>query len=245
VTRTAYRFSARWLVVLGVLLCGVASDAAEPERLAFRVGKVVTMDQDDRVLNNAVVLVKDGKIERVGSAADVSIPEGYRPIDRPNHWLVPGLVEAHNHSAGSMRDLHDYVYLTNPGLRTLPALVPESENNKRSLAGGVTTAHMIPGSGNNQSGFGTLSKLAGKTVDEMVLKSPGSLKISQAGNPERYWYGVGRSSCTTTFDRRSKRRGRTIGHGRLTRRIPRRSKNPNSISSGTISGRCSRRRHSP
>ncbi len=166
---------------------------AEPSRTAFCVGKVVTMDQDDRVLNNAIVLVKDGKIEKIGPAADVSVPDGYRRIDMPNHWLVPGLVEAHNHSAGSMRDLHDYVYLTNAGLRTLEALVPESENNKRSLAGGITTVHMIPGSGNNQSGFGTITKLAGKTVGEMLLKSPGSLKIAQAGNPERYWYGVGRT----------------------------------------------------
>jgi imidazolonepropionase-like amidohydrolase len=27
----------------------------------------------------------------------------------------------------------------------------------------------------------------------MIIKAPGSLKIAQAGNPERYWYGVGRS----------------------------------------------------
>ena len=51
---------------------------------------------------------------------------------------------------------------------------------------------MIPGSGNNLSGFGTLTKLAGDTVDQMLIRAPGCLKISQAGNPERYWYGVSR-----------------------------------------------------
>jgi len=168
--------------------------ADEPAPMAFCVGKVLTMNKDDRVINNAVVLVRDGKIERLGPAEEIEIPKEYQTIERPNHWLVPGLVEAHNHSAGSMMDLHDYVYLTNAGgMRTLPALLPESADNKRSLAGGVTTAHMIPGSGNNHSGFGTLTKLAGKTVDEMLIKSPGSLKLSQAGNPERYWYGVART----------------------------------------------------
>jgi imidazolonepropionase-like amidohydrolase len=182
-----------WLITaLGILLMLSWANAEEPEPLAFRVGKVVAMDQDDRVLNNAVVLVSGGKIEKIGLAHDTPIPDGYKRIEKPEHWLVPGLVEAHDHAAGSGRDLHDYVYLTNPGLRTTSALVPESENNRRARAGGVTTALMIPGSGNNLSGFGTLTKLAGDTVDQMLIRAPGCLKISQAGNPERYWYGVGR-----------------------------------------------------
>ena len=84
---------------------GVAGRAvgAERERLAVRVGKVVTRDGADSVINNAVVLVADGKIERVGSAGQIAIPDGYRLIDKPDHWLVPGLVDAHNHAAGSGR----------------------------------------------------------------------------------------------------------------------------------------------
>lgn len=179
--------------ILALLLLASLARAGEPERLAFRVGKVVTMDANDRVLNNAVVLVCCGKIEKIGLAGEVPIPEGYKLIEKPDHWLVPGLVEAHDHAAGSMRDLHDYVYLTNPGLRTTAAVVPESENNKRARAGGVTTVLMLPGSGNNLSGFGTLTKLAGDTVDEMLIRAPGCVKIAQAGNPEGYWYGVGRS----------------------------------------------------
>jgi imidazolonepropionase-like amidohydrolase len=176
-----------------LLNVSAAAGDAMPSRLAFHVGKVVTMDAEDRVLNNAVVLVAEGKIERVGTAAEITIPPDYRVIQRPAHWLVPGLVDAHNHSAGAMRDLHDYVYLTNPGLRTLEALEPNSDDNRRSLAGGITTVLNIPGSGNNLSGFGTITKLAGETVDAMLIRSPGCLKISQAGNPERYWYGVSRS----------------------------------------------------
>lgn len=191
------RFHGRLLVVVmaSAIVVGGAytATAGSPEPLALRVGKVVTMDAQDRVINNAVVLVADGKIAQVGRAAEVKIPEGYRLIDRPNLWLVPGLIDPHNHSAGAMPDLHDYVYLTNPGLRTVEALEPESENNKRARAGGVTTVLMLPGSGNNMSGFGTLTKLGGHAVDEMLIKMIGCLKLSQAGNPERYWYGVSRT----------------------------------------------------
>jgi len=104
------------------------------------------------------------------------------------------MVECHNHTGGSSPDLHDYIYLTNPGLRTLESVVPDGKQMERARAGGVTTVLTIPGSGNNMSGFGTILKTAGTgTVEEAVLKAPGSLKIAQAGNPERYFYGVGRS----------------------------------------------------
>ncbi|MHC4404124.1 MAG: amidohydrolase family protein, partial [Planctomycetota bacterium] len=159
--------------------------AGEAEPLAFRVGKVITVDGQDRVINNAVVLVRDGKIKKIGPARNVSVPKGYRLVEKPDHWLLPGLVEAHNHSAGNMGDLHDYVYLTNPGMRTLEALLPEGDDAKRARAGGVTTALMISGSGNNLSGLGTLTKLGGKNVDEMLIRSPGCLKVSQAGLPPR------------------------------------------------------------
>jgi len=167
--------------------------AADPAGTAYRVGKVVTMDAADTVINNAVVLERDGKIEKVGRAPEVDIPSDYRIVDMPDHWLTPGFVDAHNHTAGSLRDLNDMVYLTNPGLRTLETIVPESELVKQGRAGGVTTVLLIPGSGTNLSGFGTLSKMGGESVDQMVVKSPGSLKIAQAGNPERYWFRVGRT----------------------------------------------------
>ncbi len=161
--------------------------------LAFRVGKIVTMDDEDRVINNATLLVRDGRIESFGRSREMTIPEGYQVHDHAGFWLVPGLVDAHNHTMGSIRDLNDMVYLTNPGLRTLETIEPEGEEVRHAKTGGVTTVLLIPGSGTSMSGFGTITKTAGKTVDEVVVQSPGSLKIAQAGNPEGYWYGVRRS----------------------------------------------------
>jgi imidazolonepropionase-like amidohydrolase len=161
--------------------------------IAYRVGKVLTMDGHDTVVNNAVVVVRSGKIVSVSPDLAGAVPEGATTIDMPGCWLVPGFIDCHNHTAGSIGDLNDMVYLTNPGLRTLDTIVPNSDDVKTARSGGVTTALLIPGSGTNMSGFGTVVKFAGNSVDQMVLKYPGSLKIAQAGNPERYWYGVGRS----------------------------------------------------
>jgi len=183
------------VLLLGLVpFLGMTDPVSAADSLVFRVGKVVTMDQEDRVINNAVVVVEDGKIAVIGRARDIEIPAGSTVVERPELWLVPGLVECHNHTGGGSSDLHDYIYLTNPGLRTLESIIPDNPEMERARAGGVTTILTIPGSGNNMSGFGTILKTAGgSSVEDAVLKSPGSLKIAQAGNPERYFYGVGRS----------------------------------------------------
>ncbi len=181
------------LAALMAVPCLAKTPASGKGRIAIRAGKLVTMNADDAVINNAVVLMRDGRVERIGRKGDIVIPDGYRVIDATDKWVVPGLVDAHNHTAGSLMDLNDMVYLTNPGLRTLETITPGNSRIKQARAGGVTTVLLIPGSGTNLSGFGTIAKTAGDSVEEVVQRSPGSLKIAQAGNPERYWYGVGRS----------------------------------------------------
>lgn len=170
-----------------------ASTAVERSLTVIYAGKVTTMDADDRVINNAVIVVEDGRIVEVRKARGFEEPAGAKVIDARDNWVVPGLVELHNHTAGALRDLNDSVYLTNPGLRTLEIVAPETEEVRRAQVGGVTTAMLIPGSGTNMSGFGTLVKMGGSSVDDVVIRAPGSIKIAQAGNPEGYWYGVGRS----------------------------------------------------
>lgn len=174
-------------------MTSVAQVQTDEKVTVFHVGKLITMDTDDSVINNAVVIIKGKKIQAYGKASEMEIPvDADNVIEMTDSWLVPGIVECHNHTAGAMNDLHDYVYLTNPGLRTLDAVLPNSPDVAWAQSGGVTTALLIPGSGTNMSGFGTVVKFGGKTVDEVVLKYPASIKIAQAGNPERYWWGVGR-----------------------------------------------------
>jgi imidazolonepropionase-like amidohydrolase len=104
-------------------------------------------------------------------------------------WLVPGLIEAHNHIAGGLGDLNDMVYQANPGLDTRATIDPDNNLVQRARTGGVTSMMLIPGSGTNISGFGTIAKSGGRTPDEAIVRSPGSLKIAQTGNPEWYFGG--------------------------------------------------------
>ncbi|MGE0708032.1 MAG: amidohydrolase family protein [Planctomycetota bacterium] len=170
-----------------------AQEAPAGEVVVIEAGKVLTMNDRDEVLDHAVIVLRGGKIAALGARGEVEVPEGARVIDARDRWVVPGFVDCHDHVAGSLRNLNDGVFLTNPGLRTVDVLDPDNENLLNARAGGVTTVLLIPGSGNNMAGFGTVSRTAGKTVAEMTVRAPGSLKIAQAGNPEGYWFGVGRS----------------------------------------------------
>lgn len=177
-----------------VALATLAAPAQDPagETLLLRAAKVYTADAAG-MINHGAVLIRDGKIIAVGRAAEVQAPAGARIEDLGQVWLVPGLVEPHCHVAGSLRDLNDGVFLANPELETHQVVEPQNLYMKDATAAGVTTALLIPGSGNNVSGFGTVVKTAGDTVADVVVRAPGSLKVAQAGNPERYSWGIGRA----------------------------------------------------
>jgi imidazolonepropionase-like amidohydrolase len=161
--------------------------------LAIKARKILTVPiEGEQFVDNAVLIVKDGKIEAVGPVRTTPIPAGYQVVDVGNDWLMPGFIDLHSHVGGT-QDINDMVYLTNPGLRVHCSVVPNNEDLKIAVAGGVTTVLFIPGSGVNCSGQGVLIKTGLEHYEDAVVRDPGSLKIAQAGNPERWAIGVGRS----------------------------------------------------
>ncbi len=161
--------------------------------LALLTRKALCVPLDGaQVVDNAVVLVKDGKIEAVGPARTTPIPAGYSVMDVGDMWLMPGMIDLHTHIGGTF-DINDTVYLTNPGLRVETSVIPKNEALKLDLASGVTTVLYIPGSGVNMGGQGILLKTGHEHFDDALVRFPGSLKIAQAGNPESWVMGVGRS----------------------------------------------------
>lgn len=183
-------------VSLAVVLFASIADAEEPAKgLAIKVLRVIPVVGEP--IERGVILVRDGKIEAVGRADVVKIPDGYEVREFADGWASPGWVELHAHVAGT--DINDMVYPTNPELRNLDTIVPNNPQLLAARQGGVTTMNFIPGSGTNMSGFGTLVKTAGATADEMTIRFPGSLKIAQVGNPERRGGDVGASRMGMSY----------------------------------------------
>ncbi|MCS6977758.1 MAG: amidohydrolase family protein [Gemmatales bacterium] len=174
---------------LAAILLATPVGAAEKPKLAIHVAKAITCAGDP--IENATILVADGKIQAVGKRGEVVVPEGYQVIDHGTRWAMPGMIDAHSHIGGAMGDINEMVYQTNPELRVLDVIRPHNEQLKIAVAGGVTTITFIPGSGTNMGGWGALMKTGPGKLEDVLIRFPGVLKIAQAGNPERRGGEVG------------------------------------------------------
>jgi imidazolonepropionase-like amidohydrolase len=180
--------------------------------LALVASKALIASWDgEQVVDHAVLLAKDGRIEACGARERVEIPKDYAVVDLGHAWIMPGMIDLHCHIAGGGGDINDMVLQTNEGLRVSPAVKPGNADLERATAAGITTALFIPGSGTNIGGQGILVKTGLSTFEEMRVRDPGSLKIAQGDNPTRWGYGMGRSLMNFHI-RTSVRRG--LGYAR-------------------------------
>jgi imidazolonepropionase-like amidohydrolase len=86
--------------VLTVLCVGVGVGAQptagrSTEPLALVNANLVNV-RDGRVTPNATILLRNGKVESIGSAA---VPAGVRTLDLKGKYVLPGLIDAHTHAA--------------------------------------------------------------------------------------------------------------------------------------------------
>ena len=89
----------RSLFVISVL--AVVSVPAFCQDVAVRASLLVD-PSFDAPMENPVIVIRDGKVERVG--ADVAVPSGMRVIDLSSYTVLPGLIDCHVHIAGRPGD---------------------------------------------------------------------------------------------------------------------------------------------
>lgn len=161
--------------------------------LALRTQKALTVPLEGRqFLDDALILVKDGIIVGLGPARTTPVPAGFEVQDLGRQWVMPGMIDLHSHIGGTF-DINEMVYLVNPGLQVSTSVVPANPALEKALASGVTTVLFIPGSGVNVGGQGVLIKTGLDKYEDALVRDPGSMKLAQAGNPEGWAIGVGRS----------------------------------------------------
>lgn len=71
-------------------------DSLADEVVAFVGVEVIPMDEE-RVLEDQTVIVRDGRIAEVGPAGETDVPEGALEVDGAGRYLIPGLAEMHGH----------------------------------------------------------------------------------------------------------------------------------------------------
>lgn len=158
-----------------------------------------TMDRAGRV-ERGDVLMDGEKIIAVGQ--NLSAP-GAQVFDAKGRVLMPGIVDAHCHigmwedgMGFEGADGNEMTDPVTPALRALDAVNPVDPCFREALEGGVTTACTGPGSANIIGGQFLAMKTAGRTMDEMVVKEPQSLKTAFGENPKRVYSGQKKSPST-------------------------------------------------
>src|SRR5213594_977088 len=83
--------------LLAVLGWGSASEQEAQRGLAAFVGVSVVTMENERVLSNQTVVVRDGRIAEIGPARRVAVPGGAIRIEGAGRYLIPGLADMHVH----------------------------------------------------------------------------------------------------------------------------------------------------
>ena len=169
--------------------------------LLLKNGYVKTMAGSD-FENGSILIGDDGKIIAVGE--NLSAPEGCTVIDAQGLLVTPGCVDAHCHigldnegMGWEGMDYNEYVEPLTPHLRAIDSINPQDEAFELALQGGVTSACTGPGSANVVGGTFVAIKLAGKRVDNMIIKNPLAMKCAFGENPKRcYGQGLKKSPYT-------------------------------------------------
>ena len=167
--------------------------------IAITGGRVVPVA--DPPIERGTVLIKDGRITAVGPADSVDIPGSARVVDASGRWVLPGMVEAHSHlgvsEEGEAGDpISERSAVNGARLRVLDSINPADPGFADALAGGVTTAAILPGSANPFGGQSAVVKCWGATADEMVVREPAGVKSALGEVPMRVHGGRGALPAT-------------------------------------------------
>lgn len=167
-------------------LAAVRPPAAQ-EVTAIRAGRLID-GTGQPARENQVIIVRGDRIEAVGDAATVAIPDGSRVVDLSGHTVMPGIVDAHAHL--SIR----------PDIRTLRGQLEGMEqhdamqmarivrNIRVQLMSGVTSAYVV-----GEVHYNDIQ--ASQAVEEGIIPGP---RIYPSGNFISTTAGHGPAEYRTT-----------------------------------------------
>ncbi|MCP4727877.1 MAG: amidohydrolase family protein [bacterium] len=149
----------------------IPEDMDSAERFAIEAGTIFTANGDP--INDGVILVKDGIIERVGR--NISIPRNYKKIDAKDFVVIPGLVSPRSYvGIGSnwrrQSSINESSNSIVPQLEVKHAIEPQAPHFSLARELGITTIMVTPGNSNVIGGQGTVLKTEGAVVDDMIIK---------------------------------------------------------------------------
>ncbi len=161
----------------------------QEETILYRNATVWTNEKDG-ILENTDVLVKNGKISKIGKNLSAG---NARVIDATGKHLTSGIIDEHSHIAIDA-GVNEAGHNSTAEVTIEDVVDHEDVNIYRDLAGGVTTSQLLHGSANPIGGRSAIIKLKwGYAPEEMIYSdSPKFIKFALGENVKqsRFQNGV-------------------------------------------------------
>ena len=145
-------------------------------------------------LDDADVLMRDGKIVAVGTALEA--PADATRVDGTGKWVTPGIIDVHSHlgvypspGVSAHSDGNEMTAPITPNVWAEHSIWPQDPGFATALAGGITSLQVLPGSANLIGGRGvTLKNVPATTYQAMKFPgAPWGLKMACGENPKRVY----------------------------------------------------------
>ena len=138
---------------------------------AIKGGTIFTMDGSP--IRDGIILIKDGKIEKVGKK--LSVPRGTPLIDASDFTIMPGLINPRSYVGISSNwrrqsSTDEISKPVVPEMEVKHAIEPHAPQFSFFRELGITTALVTPGNRNVIGGQGVIIKTNGIVVDKMIVQ---------------------------------------------------------------------------
>jgi imidazolonepropionase-like amidohydrolase len=127
----------RFLILLMLTIAATAAYAADSPEVYVRAGRLLDV-RSGKMLADQIIVIRGERIERVGPAAEIRVPQGATVVDLSGATVLPGLIDAHTHIflTGEDNGRYDEQLLKESWqYRTIEAVV----NARKDLEAGFTT----------------------------------------------------------------------------------------------------------
>ncbi len=176
--------TAAWFATMVIILSAFLPAVAAERSRAFVGARIIPVAGE--VIEDGVLVVRDGRIDAIGPRGEVRIPRAAETIDLDGRVIFPGLVDTHSH-IGDV-DLGERSAPIQPELRALDSINVRDASLQRARAGGITTVNIMSGSGMLMSGQTIYLKLRrGESIDDLLIRAAdgwvaGGMKMANGTN---------------------------------------------------------------
>ena len=172
----------------------VTVPAQQPAAVRAFTGMRLIDGTDKAPIDNATMVVRDGRVVAVGPAASVTIPAGAERVSLAGKHVIPGLINAHGHANDLQRDLDTYakygvttvVSLGNDANAPAALAARDAQSSPSLSRARIFTSGPVLAPASAEAARADVAKVAAMKVDNVKIRVDDNLGTTPKMAPEIY-----------------------------------------------------------